>query len=141
MFKKMTVFIGALLLNTSLIAGEIAPIRVQNLTAEYLSKIQKGEITNTIIEFIEGDQLPINIKAEGDLFESMNNNPTFVEVKKHFFVKIMNSTITMSFDGTIFKPIQELLGGTLSVDASSSNNDNLDFPASVINLVFNAFIK
>lgn len=141
MFKKMIVLTGALLLSTSLMAGVIVPIRSTTLNSEFVSKIQKGEVENVVIEFLEGDRLPINIKAEGDLFESADSNSTFVGVKKHFFVKIMKSSITMSFDGEIFKSPKELLSGSLSVGASSSNGDTQNFPASVIHIVFNAFIK
>lgn len=141
MFKKMIVLMGAILLSSSVMAGAIVPIRSTKLNAEYLSKIQKGEVENAVIEFLEGDRLPINIKAEGDLFESVDSNPTFVEVKKHFFVKIMKNNITMSFDGVTFKSIKELLGGSLTVNTSASNGDTESFPASVINVVFSAFIK
>lgn len=141
MFKKMIVLMGAILLNSSVMAGTIVPINSIKLTAEYLSKIQKGEVENAVIEFIEVDRLPINIKAEGDLFDSVDSNPTFVVVKKHFFVKIMKNNITMSFDGVIFKSIKELLSGSLAVNASSSNGDAQNFPVSVINVVFSAFIK
>lgn len=141
MFKKMIFLAAALLLNTPLMAGAIVPIRSAKLNAEYLNKIQKGEIDNAVIEFLEGDRLPINIKAGGDLFESVDSNPTFVEVKKHFFVKIMKSNITMSFDGETFKSIKELLSGSLTVNVSSANGDTQNFPASLIYIVFSALVK
>lgn len=141
MLKRVIVLIGALLLSTSLMAESNVTIRSTKLNAEFLNKIQKGEVENTVIEFIEGDRLPINLKAEGDLFESADSNPTFVEVKKHFFVKIMKNDATMSFDGEIYKPIKELLRGSGRVNVSSSNGDLQHFPASVITIVFSAFIK
>lgn len=141
MFKKMIALTGAIVLSTSLMAGTIVPIRSTKLNAEFLNKIQKGEVENTVIEFLEGDRVPVNIKAQGDLFESADSNPVLVEVKKHFYVKIMKSDITMSFDGERFRPIKECLGGSLVVNASSSDGETQNFPVSVINIVFSAFVK
>ena len=88
MFKKMTVLLGALLLCTSLMAQVRDSIRATELGINFLTKIQKGEIQNVTIEFREGDHLPINIRAEGDLFESVDNNSTLIEIKKNFFIRI-----------------------------------------------------
>lgn len=140
MLKKMTILIGALLC-TSLMANVRDSVRVTKLNPDFLSRVQKGEIENITIEFKEGDRLPVNLRAEGDLFESVDSNPTFIEVKKNFFVRIMSNDLSMSFDGENFKPLKESIGGSLVANASSSNNDARNFPANIINIVFSAFVK
>ena len=137
----MTVLFGALLLCTSLMAQVRDSIRATELGINFLTKIQKGEIQNVTIEFREGDHLPINIRAEGDLFESVDNNSTLIEIKKNFFIRIYDSEVTMSFDGVTFKPFKETVGGSLSIGASPVGNDTNNFPVSAIGVLFKAFIK
>lgn len=141
MIKKMIFVILTLLLCLTVTANAESSIRVSKLSPELIAKIQKGEVENLVVEFKEGDRLPVNLKAEGDLFESVDSNPTFVEVKKDFYVKVTGSNIHMSFDGINFKPINELLRGSVSVGANSDNGNTENFPASVINVVFSAFLK
>jgi hypothetical protein len=141
MFKKMTALLVALLLCSSLVAQARDLIRATELGSNFLTKIQKEEIKNVTIEFRVGDRLPITIRAEGDLFESVDNNPTFIEIKKTFFVRIDDSNVAMSFDGEIFKPFTDFVGGSLSIGASSEESDPNNFPAGAINVLFKSYIK
>lgn len=141
MFKKMIYVFLTLLLSFPVISSTDNSIRVSKLNADLITKIQKGEVKNLVVEFKLGDRLPVNLKAEGDLFESVDNNPTFVDVKRDFYVKVAGANIHMSFDGVDFKPINELLRGNISVGASSDQETISNFPASVINIAFSAFIK
>lgn len=74
MFNKMIFVISALLICTSVTANTGSSIRVSKLSPELIAKIQKGEVKNLVVEFKEGDRLPVNLKAEGDLFESVDSN-------------------------------------------------------------------
>lgn len=141
MFKKMTFVILALLLCSAVKADTGSSIRVSKLGPEMMTKIQKGEVKNLVVEFKEGDRLPVNLKAEGELFESVDSNPIFVEVKKDFYVKVTGSNVQMSFDAVNFSPINELIRGSVSVGANSDNSNTVNFPASVINVIFSAFLK
>ncbi len=128
---------AALLMCSAVTANTGGSIRVTKLSSELISKIQQGEVKNLVVEF----KLPVNLTAEGDLFESVDSNPTFVEVKKEFYVKVTGSNVHMSFDGVNFKPINELLRGSVSLGANSDNGNTGHFPARVINVVFSAFVK
>jgi hypothetical protein len=141
MFKKMIFVMLTLLLSTMVNAGTEGSIRVSKLSPELMNKIQKGQVQNLVVEFKQGDRLPVNLKAVGDLFESVDSNPTFVEVKRDFYVKVSGPNVHMSFDGLNFKPINELLRGNVSVGANADQGNAENFPASVINVVFSAFVK
>lgn len=141
MFKKMILVISALLACTVAMANVENVVRITKINSQVLNEIQKGEARDLIVEFREGDRLPVNLKAEGDLFVSIDNNSTVVEVKKDFYVKIIGSNMYMSFDGIDFKPINELLRGNVSIGAKSDQSSSESFPANVINVVFSAFLK
>ncbi len=114
-------------------------IRVTKLSSNLIKKIQKGEVEDLVVEFKLGDRLPVNLKAEGDLFESVDSNPTFVEVKKDFYLNIKGSSLNMSLDGVNFKPFTKVAKSKLSI---STPNDNAieNYPASAINLVFSSLL-
>lgn len=141
MFKKMILVILTLLLCSTVNASVENSIRVSKLSSELIARIQKGEVKNLIVEFKEGDRLPVNLKAEGDLFESVDSNPTFAEVKKDFCVKVDGSNLLMSLDGVNFKPFNQMARGSVSVGTNADGNNGTGFPAGAINIIFSAFLK
>jgi hypothetical protein len=78
------------------------------------------------IEFREGDQLPIKIQLSGDLFTTITQGETVVQIDKGFFLKKDGDDILMSWDGSDYQPFKELVGGKLSVGASGSTPGQAD---------------
>lgn len=141
MLKKMFLVISTLLLCSTVNASVENSIRVSKLSSELIARIQKGEANNLVVEFKEGDRLPVNLKAEGDLFESVDSNPTFVEVKKDFYVKVDSSNLFMSLDGVNYKPFNQMVRGSVSVGTNADGSNGAGFPAGAINFIFSAFLR
>ena len=140
MFKKMILVLSTLLICSTVMANAESPVRATKLSPELINKIQKGEVINLVIEFRKGDQIPINLKAVGDLFESTDSNPTFVEVKKDFYINIKGPEVNMSFDGVNYKPYNKVIRGSLVMN-TPNDNPNGDSPATAINMIFSLFLK
>lgn len=98
------------------------------------SKIEQG----TVVEFRQGDQLPVSFQAEGDLIETTRSEVSYVGVKKNFWVQLENNDLMMSFDGVNYKKVQDLLTGAFSVGAGSAENGGV---ADAINMKFTAKLK
>ena len=141
MFKKMTLVITILLICSAVNASVSNALRVTEINSELISKIQRGEVQNLVVMFKEGDRLPVNLKAEGDLFESVDKNPTFVEVKKDFHLKVIGKNLSMSFDGVHFKPFNELARGSIFVGTNADDNNSENSPVGVINIIFSTFLR
>lgn len=126
--------IGILIVCTS----EARTIRATEMTSAQWSKLKTGPADDLIVEFRQGDELPIHISAKGDFLETAQPGITYINVKKSFWLKLQNNNVEMSLDGAAFKPLKDMLTGKLTADASS---DHTDGPINGINLVLEAFIK
>jgi hypothetical protein len=109
-------------------------LRPADLSEKELQNFFKGQ-TSDVIEFREGDQIPVVLKAECDILESTSPAPTMVEVKKGFYLKFEDEQLLMSWDGGDFKPYRDLIAGKLEVKANESS------PVSGVDIIFGAFIK
>ena len=50
----------------------VTQVRATDLTSDQVSEILASQNQIYIVEFRNGDQIPINFEAEGDLFDSKN---------------------------------------------------------------------
>lgn len=137
MRRKMKLMIVALGL---CIAGisEARTVRATEMTSSLWSRLTAGTADELIVEFRQGDQLPVNISAKGDLLETVQAGTAYVTVKRNFWLKLQNDDIQMSLDGATFKPIKDAVDGTLSAGTSADESGGL---ANAINIGLEAYLK
>lgn len=140
----MKVFSLGLLLVGILAWGDLSAkssrLRVSEMTPQIWTAFEKGDIQELVIEFRQGDQLPLSFSSEGDILETLETrNISPVLVKKAFWLKIEQHSILMSLDGTNFKSIPEILTGSFT--ASFVGGENRSTVANAINLVFKGSLR
>ena len=94
-------------------------IRATNLNSVIVSDLLLSKKTH-VVEFRQGDQVPLNFKADGDLFDSKNDFDNILNIKRTFFIKVSQNNISLSMDGNVYKPIKEAIKGNLSVGSEAS---------------------
>lgn len=136
---KQTLLTGIAILGLLLLtqAGEAKPrtVRATDMTAEMWSKSATEEIT---VEFRQGDQLPVAIAAQGDLIETAHPESINVSVKRDFWIRLTGNVPQISFDGTNFRKVPEVLNGALSAGAGIDPNGGF---ANALNVVLSAYVK
>lgn len=136
----MCLVMMALLATTSFaFANPGKVIRATELTAQVWSDFERGQLQDLIIEFRQGDRLPVSLQAEGDLMETAEVNPSYIVIKRPFWVNVKQDQILMSLNGKDYKPFKQVIGGTFTVGASVGQPEG--GVASAINFLFKAFIK
>ena len=115
-------------------------IRATEMSPDLWSKLMSGT-KSAIIEFRQKDKLAINLSVEGDFFEGTPKT-TYVTVKTDFWLKFKGSNsqmnVEMSLDGTDYKPIEEVVTGSIFAGASVDPKSGL---ADGINFVFEAYLR
>jgi hypothetical protein len=112
--------IAALILVASF--SEARNIRATDLDSKEWSHFFAGEYNDWIIEFRQGDEIPVSLTAEGDFFETNQIHSTPLYIKKNFWLKINDKKgVLASLDGTNFQPLPQFATGTLTVGAGSQN--------------------
>jgi hypothetical protein len=99
-------------------------IRASKTEGNFLSILQKNGLKNAVIEFRSGDYLPVKVKMDGDFFKSIDENLTYIEVKKGFFLKIENNKLVISLDGTNYKSLSESITGMFAFYTGAEEDDN-----------------
>lgn len=122
-----------------LAAGTSKAIRATELNGSIWNDFEQGLISDLLVEFRAGDRLPVTLEAQGDLIETTETAPSYVVVKRPFWVKVGQRDILMSLDGTLFKPIQEMARGSFTAGASSDQGGG--GVASAIQLLFKAYLR
>jgi hypothetical protein len=119
-------------------SSEARTIRATDMTPELWAKSRVNMADNIVVEFRQGDQLPVNISTMGDFIQSNQLVSMSVTVQRNFWLMLQNNDVKMSLDGTTFKEIQDLVTGGISADATSGKNAG---DANGIDIVFAAFLK
>jgi hypothetical protein len=137
MTKVKSVLLAACVL---LMAGvsEAKTVRATEMNGTLWSNLSKGALSDIIIEFRQGDELPVNLTAEGDLMETTQTATSYIGIKRNFWLKVQNTKIQISLDGTNFKEMNEVLSGSIEAGAGSDQNGGI---ANAINVAFKAFLK
>lgn len=91
-----------------------------------------------VVEFRQGDELPVAVNASGDLLETTRSGLSYVGVKKNFWIKFENNEVKMSIDGSTYKKIEDTIRGTLTAGAKT---DERGGPASLIQFALDAKLK
>jgi hypothetical protein len=132
---KMAVMVGALWLAAS---AQAKTVRATEMTTADWAQLRSGTAETFVVEFRQGDQLPVYLAAKGDFIETAQPGTTMVSVKRNFWLMLQNNQLQMSLDGSAYKPIQNLVTGAVTADADGSVPGG---PADVINIVFSAILK
>src|SRR3990167_8319389 len=91
-------------------------IRFSDISSKEFKNILNGNPADLVVEFRQGDQIPISINAVGDIFETRDSEPNHLVVKRSFFLKFdQMPTLLMSWDGERFVPFKELVGGKFEI--------------------------
>jgi len=137
MKKAKTLLIaGCLLLCAG--ASEAKTIRATEMNSSLWSSLSNRALSELIIEFRQGDELPVSITAEGDLMETTQSATSYIGVKKNFWLKVQQDEIQMSLDGTNFKNINEVVTGSIEAGTGSDQSGGI---ANAITLALKAFLK
>jgi hypothetical protein len=118
--------------------SEAHTLRATDIDSETWGKVFSGKMRGVMIEFREGDELPLTFSAEGDFFETRRTQETPVTIKKTFWMKYDQNTVLFSLDGSSFKPLPQVATGNFMVGAGSNPGDAR---ANTLNMHVKAFIK
>ncbi len=118
--------------------SEAKTVRATDMTSSLWSRLMAGTADELIVEFRQGDQLPVNISAKGDFLETAQAGTAYVNVKRNFWLKLQNNDVQMSIDGTTFKPIKDVVGGMLTAGTNADENGGI---ANAINVALEAYLK
>lgn len=118
--------------------SEAKTIRATDMTSTQWSQLYSGQGQDLVVEFREGDELPVTLEAEGDLVETRKASTTYISVKKHFWMKLMQNDLVLSLDGQNFLPVSKLISGSFSAGVGRSQGDEI---ANSIQLRFSAFLR
>lgn len=133
--------IQMIILAISLCIGGIAnakTVRATEMNSDLWSKLTAGISSELIVEFRQGDELPVTFSSKGDFLETVQIGTSYVEVKRDFWLKLQGNDVQMSLDGNTYKPISDVATGSFSAGANSGSNGG---PANAINLVLESYLK
>lgn len=133
--------IQMMVLAVSLCIGGIAQaktIRATEMNSDLWAKLTAGVSSELIVEFRQGDELPVTFASKGDFLETVQVGTSYVEVKRDFWLRLQGNDVQMSLDGTTYQPIKDVVTGSFSAGANSGSNGG---PANAINLVLEAYLK
>jgi len=133
---KVVLTIASLLMLT--VVSEAKSVRATELNESVWSQITSPSAKGVVIEFREGDEIPMNFTAEGDLVETRQAATSSVRVKRNFWLKVDASNMQISFNGRDFNELSEVLSGSLEAGADSQQSGGL---ANAINIAFKSFVK
>jgi hypothetical protein len=113
-------------------------LRATDLDSGTWAKVFSGQLQDLIVEFRQGDEIPVMLSAEGDFFESLRSQPTPLSIKKNFWMKVNKNTLLFSLDGNDFKPLPQVASGTLLVGTGAGDGGGR---AHLININLKAYQK
>ena len=129
--------LAALLLVATM--SEAKTFRAVELGSQEWTQFLAGKEDEWVVEFRQGDEIPMTVSAEGDFFETRAVTPTPLIIKKNFWLKInMQKGVFASLDGSTFKPLPQVASGVLSAGASTDSPNGV---ASGIQMSLKAFQK
>lgn len=131
--KSGSLVIAGMLMLSGVAQANGKVIRATEMASVNWSDLSTAKLGDFVVEFRQGDEIPLSFHAEGDLIETRQNSVSTVVVKKNFWIRLSSNLIEISFDGTNFKKIQEAVSGSIEAGAGSAQNGGF---ADAINVVF-----
>ncbi len=135
---KIVLAVAGLLLISGIAQAGGKVMRATDMGATMWSDLASGKLGDVVVEFRQGDELPVTFEAEGDLMETRKTFISYVGIKKNFWLRLRQNNVEISLDGAIFKKMGDVLTGSLDAGAGSAQNGGV---ADAINIVFKAFLK
>lgn len=118
--------------------AEAKTLRATEMNSSLWQRLSAGSAEELVVEFHQGDELPVSFNAAGDLLETSRAGVSYISVKRNFWIKLKNNDVQISFDGNTYKAIKESLTGSLSLGAGADENGGI---ANTINVGFEAKVK
>lgn len=131
-----TALVMGLLISTQF--AEARTIRATEMSGSKWAQLTQGKLQDLVVEFREGDELPMTFVAEGDLIATTHSPITYVTIKRSFWLKAGHNTLDMSLDGNTFKPFNQVITGQAGIGALPDQEGG---PATSIQATFKAFLK
>lgn len=114
-------------------------VRATELGSSIWTDLSSGAISDLIVEFRKGDEIPVSLTSKGDLLETVTVGASYVSVKRNFWIRVgAKDKVEMSLDGLQYKSLQEQLTGSLTAGASLPNPGQ---PVNAINLIVESRLK
>lgn len=135
---KMTWVIVGMLVLTGAAQASGKVVRATEMGSTMWSDLTRGKLSDIVVEFRQGDELPVSFEAQGDLIETRQSSVSYVGIKKNFWLRLSQNNVEISLDGTTFKKLGDVLNGSLEAGAGSAQNGGV---ADAISIVFKAFLK
>ena len=136
--KRMEFVLVAMLLLSGAVQASGKVVRATDMGATMWSDLTHGKLGDVVVEFRQGDDLPVTFEAQGDLMETRQTSVNYVGIKKNFWLRLSQNNIEISLDGTTFKKMSDVLTGSLEAGAGSAQTVGV---ADAINIVFKALLK
>lgn len=134
----MTWVIVGMLVLTGAAQASGKVVRATEMGSTMWSDLTRGKLSDIVVEFRQGDELPVSFEAQGDLIETRQSSVSYVGIKKNFWLRLSQNNVEISLDGTTFKKLGDVLNGSLEAGAGSAQNGGV---ADAISIVFKAFLK
>lgn len=135
---KMKLLVMGMLLLSGAAQASGKVVRATDMGTTIWSDLTKGKLGDVVVEFRQGDELPVTFEAQGDLIETRQTSVSYVGIKKNFWLRLSQNDVEISLDGTTFKKLNEVLTGSLEAGAGSAQNGGV---ADTITIMFKAFLK
>jgi hypothetical protein len=136
--RRMKFVLVGMLLLSGVVHASGKVVRATDMGATMWSDLTHGKLGDVVVEFHQGDDLPVTFEAQGDLMETRQTSVSYVGIKKNFWLRLSQNNVEISLDGTTFKKMGDVLTGSLEAGAGSAQNGGV---ADAINIVFKAFLK
>jgi len=117
--KTVIMSLGFLLMTLN---AEARTLRATELDNKAVASLLGGSAEPVVIEFRAGDEIPVSFGAEGDLLETTRAGQSYVGVKRNFWLRIEGMKFEMSLDGIAYKPLSEMISGSLFAGANAGSD-------------------
>lgn len=136
--KIRTAILATIALGLSNLAAA-ANLRATELSAPLWGQLpQNSPQSIVIIEFRQGDKLPVSLTSTGDLLQTPEPAMGQVEVKRNFWLKVQDNQIQISLDGVTYKDFRDALHGRIEAGFDVGSSGGI---ARAINMAFRADLK
>lgn len=98
-------------------------LRASEMSPSQWSTLSQGNDDEINVEFLAGDEIPVNFTAAGDFFESTQPTTGILRIKKNFWLRLQKDQLMASLDGVQFKPLNEVASGQLMAGAGKNSSD------------------
>jgi hypothetical protein len=136
--KTLSIMCAAIGLAVVTSVSEGRTLRATEISPSAWAQLSMQDKENLTIEFRQGDRIPINITAQGDLVETVSTGTQYLSVKRNFWLRFQSNEILVSLDGQHFSHLKDILSGSLEAGVGTDDNTGI---ANAIQIAFKAYLK